>query len=153
MLAGPGGSLGGSMKVRRFWAVTLLVSRVVGEGCTSLREIPPADYVEQVPRKPVRVVTLDSLKYELDSATISGDTLIGYRRKDVEGPVDEFFTVKVPLDQVRTISSRRIDWYRTGLIGGVVVGAVVVAGVTRHNSSSGGGGGTPCADPTDPACK
>jgi hypothetical protein len=72
------------MKLRRAWVVTMLVSMVLGEGCTSLREIPPGDYAGQVPQKAVRVVTVDSLRYELDSATIVGDTLVGYRRKDVE---------------------------------------------------------------------
>ncbi len=141
------------MTVRRAWAVLMLLSLGIGEGCTSLREIPPGDYAARVPQKPVRVVTVDSLTYELDSASIAGDTLVGYRRKDVEGPVDEYFTVRVPLDQVRSISSRRIDWYRTGLVAGVTVGAVVAAGLSRHKSSTGGGSGTPCTDPTDPACK
>ncbi len=125
------------MKLRREWAVTLLVTWTLGSGCTSLREIPPGDYLERVPRRPVRVMTNDGLKYELDNASVQGDTLVGFRRKDVEGPVDEFYTVRVPLDQVATISARRIDWYRTGLVGGAVVAAVVGGGLARHNSSGG----------------
>ncbi len=136
--------------MKRCFAWGMLLVWGVGAGCTSLREIPPRDYVASVPKRPVKVVTRDSLVYELDSASIEGDSLVGYRRKDVEGPVDEYFTLRLALDDVKSISSRRIDWYRTGLIGGVAVGAVVAAGLSRHRSNN--DNGPPCDPNKDPNC-
>jgi hypothetical protein len=140
------------MKVRRGWAVTMLLTWTLGTGCTSLREIPSADYVGRVQERPVRVLTTDGLKYELDTASVEGDTLVGYRRMDVGGPVDQFATVRVPLDRVASISARRIDWYRTGLVGGISLAAVVAAGMARHKSSSASPTSN-CTDPLDPLCK
>jgi hypothetical protein len=119
---------------------------VAGSGCTSLKEIPRGDYAARSERKQVRVFTTDSLEYELDFARIQGDTLIGYRRRDVEGPVEEFDTLLLPLDRVARMSARRLDWYRTGLIGGITLGALVAAGLTARNRNGGGGsdGGEPC---------
>src|SRR5512136_3082626 len=96
----------------RRWCALILLAWLAGEGCTALREIPSSEYTERVPRQPVRVVTREGLSYQLDEARVDGDTLVGSRRRDVEGPVDEFDMLKLPLDQVASISARHIDWYR-----------------------------------------
>jgi hypothetical protein len=132
------------MKANRVRHTLLLLAWLAGTGCTALHEIPPADYTARVHDRPVRVVTREGLSYQLDEAKVEGDTLVGYRRRDVEGPVDEFDTFKLPLDQVTTISARRIDWFRTGLVGSLSVAAVVAAGLSRHNAG-GGGGAAPCS--------
>jgi len=128
------------LRARRTCCLVLLVVWAAGSGCTVLREIPPRDYQARVRGGPVRVITREGLSYQLDEATLQGDTLVGYRRRDVEGPVDEFDTLRLPLDDVATISARRIDWYRTGLVGGLSLAAVVGAGLSRQKS---GGGGEP----------
>lgn len=125
------------MKVRRGWHVVMLLAWVAGSGCTALREIPHSDYVARAQRRPIRVVTREGLNYELDEAKIEADTLVGYRRRDVEGPIDEFDTLRLPLDQVATISARRIDWYRTGLIGGLSMAAIVIGAVTMGRRAQG----------------
>ncbi len=127
-------------KRSRAWCVLALSAMVLGEGCTTLREIPSSEYTERVHRQPVRVLTREGLSYQLDEARVDGDTLIGLRRRDVEGPVDEFDTLKLPLDQITSISARHIDWYRTGLVGTVGLAAIVAAGMSRNGS---GGGSTP----------
>jgi hypothetical protein len=140
------------MKVRRGWQVVMMLAWVAGSGCTALREIPRSDYVARAQDRPIRVLTREGLSYELDEAKIEADTLVGYRRRDVQGPIDEFDTLRLPLDQVATISARRIDWYRTGLIGGLSMAAIVAAALSAHRS----GGGTPTpppCDPLDPLCK
>jgi hypothetical protein len=131
------------MKVRREWHVLMLLAWIAGTGCTTLREIPRAEYVEQVPRRPIRVVLREGPSYELDAAKVEADTLVGYRRRDVEGPIDEFDTVRLPLDQVVTISARRIDWYRTGLVGGLSMAAIVAVAINRHSA---GGTASPTSD-------
>lgn len=125
------------MKLKRGWHVAVLAALLGGTGCTVLREIPRADYVERVPERSVRVVTRAGDSYELETARVEADSLVGYRRLDVEGPVEEFETLRVPLDDVVSISARRVDWYRTGLIGGLGVAAIVVAA-----GRSGSNGGT-----------
>ncbi|HVP15491.1 MAG TPA: hypothetical protein VMS88_08090 [Terriglobales bacterium] len=125
----------------RSWYALTAMTLLLGQGCTTLREIPSSEYTERVPRQPVRVVTREGLSYQLDEARVDGDTLAGVRRRDVEGPVDEFDTLRLPLDQVASISARRVDWYRTGLIGLLSMGAVLGIGLSR-SSSGGGDGGT-----------
>jgi hypothetical protein len=123
------------MRVSRGWHVVVLLAWCGGAGCTALREIPRQDYVARAQNRPVRVVTSEDLSYELDYARIEADTLVGFRRRDVQGPIDEFDTVRLPLDQVATISARRIDWYRTGVVGGLSMAAIVAAAIGRHTSS------------------
>jgi hypothetical protein len=129
------------MRVRRGWHLGMLLVWVAGSGCTALREIPRQDYVARVTERPMRVVTRAGASYELDTARVEADTLIGYRRRDVEGSIDEFDTVRLPLEEVASISARRIDWYRTGLIGGLSVAAIVAA--AGRSGSSGQGGSVP----------
>ena len=140
------------MKVRRGWHVVMLLAWVAGAGCTALREIPRSDYAARAQDRPIRVVTREGLNYELDAAKVEADTLVGYRRRDVQGPIDEFDTVRLPLDEVATISARRIDWYRTGLIGGLSMAAIVAVALSRSRSSGGSTTPQPC-DPWDPLCK
>lgn len=137
------------MRVSRGWHVLMLLAWTAGSGCTALREIPRTEYVARVKSRPVRVVTREGLSYELDAAKIEADTLVGYRRRDVEGPIEEFDTLRLPLDEVATISARRIDWYRTGLIGGLSMAAVVAVALSRHGSAA--TPEQPC-NPKDPTC-
>ena len=74
---------------------------------------------------------------------------MGYRRRDVEGPIDEFDTLRLPLDEVATISARRIDWYRTGLMGGLSMAAIVAVGISRHASNE---SSPPTSDCRKPPC-
>jgi hypothetical protein len=115
-------------------------------GCTALREVPPSQYAAEPERRHVRVVTREGLIYEFDYVAVNGDSLVGYRRRDAAGPAEEYITVPLPLEDIQTLASRRIDWYRTGLIGGGVLAALVVKGLSDSSSPSGdepssGGGG------------
>ena len=115
-------------------------------GCTSLREIPRGQYADLAERRNVRLVTQDSLTYEFDYVNVRNDSLIGYRRQDVEGPIDQYATVQMPLIEVAKLSVRGLDWYRTGLIGGGVVLAIVARGLTKNDEpiqpgDTGGGPG------------
>jgi hypothetical protein len=139
------------MKVSRGWQVVMLLAWGAGSGCTALREIPRPDYVARAQDRPIRVVTREGRQLEFDSAKIEADTLIGYVRRDIEGPIDEFETQRLPLDAVATISARRIDWYRTGLVGGLSMAAIVAAAMSRHAGTRQGTPVTPCS-PRDPTC-
>jgi hypothetical protein len=141
------------MKVHRGWHGLMLLAWVAGSGCTALREIPRSDYAARAQDRPIRVVTREGLYYELDEAKIEADTLVGYRRRDVQGPIDEFDTLRLPLDDVATISARRIDWYRTGAIGALSVAAIVAVALSRHRTGGGSGAEQLPCDPMDPLCK
>lgn len=130
----------------RFIAIPLAVSlAVTATGCTSLREIPRGDYLAQADRRDVRVVTRDGLEYEFDYAHLAGDSLIGYRSRDVEGRFEEFGVLRLPLDEVAQMSARQFDWTRTLLVGGALVAGGVTAGFASKgrdksgNTDSGGG--------------
>lgn len=140
------------MKVHRGWHVAMLLAWIAGTGCTALREIPRPDYVARAQNRPIKVLTREGLNYELDEARIEADTLVGYRRRDVQGPIDEFDTIRLPLDEVATISARRVDWYRTGAIGALSMAAVVAVALSARRAGGGAATGQPC-DPWDPLCK
>ena len=118
---------------------------LLGTGCTALREIPPSQYAVAPERRHVRLVTRTGLSYEFDYVKVAGDSLLGYRRRDVGGPAEDYATLAVPLEDVARLSERGVDWYRTGLIGGGVLAAVVAAGLSARsdNGSENSGGGTP----------
>ena len=133
------------MRWQNWFTTTVCGIGLAANLCTSLKEVPRGEYAARPERRQVRIWTTDSLEYELDFARVQNDTLIGYRRRDVQGAVDEFDTLTLPLDRVARLSARRIDWYRTGLIGGVSLAAVVAAGLSGRGSSGGpGGGGGDC---------
>jgi len=128
----------------RWWVASLWL---LGTGCTALREIPPSLYAVAPERRHVRLVTRTGLSYEFDYVKVAGDSLLGYRRRDVGGPAEDYATLAVPLEDVARLSARGVDWYRTGLIGGGVLAAVVAAGLSGRSDNSSGsetsGGGTP----------
>jgi hypothetical protein len=117
-------------------------------GCTSLREIPRSDYTSEPERRNVRIETREGLEYEFDFARFSADSMTGFRRIDVAGPVDTYAEVSLGYGDLSRLAMRRVDWYRTGLIGGGALVAVVAAGLSATTRSddgggSGGGGGRP----------
>lgn len=133
----------------RALAGILLGLWVVGSGCTTLREIPRATYSDLPERKGVRVETKDGLVYDFDYATFSGDSLTGFRhRSDIEGPVDQTVSFRIAFDDIDHLTTRKLDWYRTGLVSGTALAGILVAGLGPANrppdtggSSSPGGGG------------
>jgi hypothetical protein len=120
-------------------------------GCSALAELPRAEQADGTRHKNVEVITVDGLRYDLDSIEIKADSLIGYRRRDVEGPFDDFAVVRLGQDEVAHVYARRLDWLRTSLVVGGAAATVAVIGLAASNknsnngSTSGGGkgGGVP----------
>lgn len=113
-------------------------------GCTSLREVPRSEYTQLPERKGARVETREGLVYEFDYVEAGPDSLTGYRhRNDIEGPVEQTAIFKIAYDDIQSLSTRRFDWYRTGLVGGTVLAGVIVAGLgaSKNNESGGSSGG------------
>lgn len=136
------------MTYRRFAAGLLLAVTLLSTGCTTLREIPRSEYAARPERKALRVWTSEGLEYEFDYATVAGDTLTGFRHRDVEGLLDQVAVLRFALSDIQRMSARGIDWKRTGLVGSGVLAGVVAAGLAQSNrgsdddgGSSGGGGG------------
>lgn len=127
----------------------LAAMALLATGCTTLREIPPAQYTARPERQNVRVVTRDGLVYDFEWVEVRNDTLRGYRRRDLEGRFEEVASLDVAVSDVARLSRRTIDWTRTGLIGGGVIAAALLAGVGAapddpdRNPTSGGGSGRP----------
>lgn len=120
---------------RRLMGVVCLLSA----GCTSLREIPRSQYAARAERRNVRLETREHLLYDFDYIQVAGDSLVGFRRRDSEGPIEDFGRLAIPLDEVAKLSARGVDWYRTGVIGGGVIAVVVAAGLSNSNNGSQGG--------------
>ena len=120
---------------------------VAGQSCTTLREIPRGEYDREPERRHVRIETREGLRYEFDFARFSADSVTGFRRLEVAGPVDTYAEVSLGYEDLSRLAMRRIDWYRTGLIGGGVLAAVVAAGLNATSGSDDdgdpGGGGRP----------
>lgn len=137
------------MRRSRVECAAVLALLLAGNGCTALREIPRADYGQVRERHSVRVETRDGLVYDFDYASFTADSLTGYRtRTEMDGPVDQTVALKLALDDVERLTTRKVDWTRTGLIGGTVLAGVLVAGLNGatkpaepSSTSSGGGKG------------
>ena len=137
------------MRRSRVECAAVLALLLAGNGCTALREIPRADYAQVRERHSVRVETRDGLVYDFDYASFTADSLTGYRsRTEMDGPVDQTVALKLALDDVERLTTRKVDWTRTGLIGGTVLAGVLVAGLNGatkpaepSSTSSGGGKG------------
>ncbi len=118
---------------------------VLGTGCTTLREIPRGEYTARSQRDHVRIVTGDGLLYEFDYASFTADSLVGFRRRELETRVEEFVTLGFSHEQIATMWVRGIDWTHTGLVGAGVLVAVVLVALVKNpagpaGNSSGGGG-------------
>lgn len=136
------------MKVHRGPLTVMGVIWLLGSGCTTLREIPRSEYTAEPERRHVQMRTDEGLIYEFDYVRVSNDTIIGYRQRDVEGPVEDIATFGVPVSAVARLSARKVDWYRTGLIGGGVLAAVIAAGL--GSGLGDGSGGTSGGNKTPP---
>ena len=140
------------MQVSRTRAIAVLAAWLLANGCTTMREIPRSD-LEQIPEgRNVKVETRDGLVYDFDYATVTGDSLAGVRhRNDLEGPIDQTVTFSIALDDIQHVTTRRFDWYRTGLVSGSVIAAVLVGALgVKARSSDGGGGSGGGGKPPDP---
>jgi len=137
------------MKVSRPMAAVLLMAWTLSSGCTTMREIPPAQYNARPERSGLRVETRDGLVYTFDYATFDPDSLTGYHsRSEVEGTLDQVAVVSIALSDIQHLTSRSVNWTRTGLVGGGVIVGLIAAGVTaahrNDNGSNTSGGGKGC---------
>lgn len=117
---------------------------LAASGCTTLREIPRAEYAARNERHNVAVETSEGLHYEFETVKVGSDSLIGFHRRDSEGSFEEFDSVALPLEGIRKLSARKVDWYKTGLVGGAGVGAVILGAIAKRHGSSGPEPINPC---------
>ncbi|HEY2955725.1 MAG TPA: hypothetical protein VGK89_10805 [Candidatus Eisenbacteria bacterium] len=128
------------MTIHRGLRVAACVLWLTGSGCTSLRELPRGEYAARPQRDHVRVVTRQGLLYEFDYAKFVADSVVGFKRRDVESRLEEYTIFGLPLDDVARIATRQVDWTRTGMVGGGVLIAVIAAAYHASQQNGGGGG-------------
>lgn len=128
------------MKLHRGLVWSVLGCWLLAGGCTTMREVPRGELAARPERKGVRVLTRDSLLYTFDYATFDADSLTGYRdRPDVESVVAHVSVHKIALDDVQRLTTRKLDWYRSGLVGGSIVVAAIAAGLAARSDDKGSG--------------
>lgn len=133
------------------WLLRLCLGLCLGAtGCSTMRELPRAEYATRPERKGVVVDTREGLHYRFDYAHFGPDTLIGHRLRDTEGAFEEYHTVAIPLEAVERLSVRRTNWLRTGLIGGGVIAAAATAVVAGRPDKSPGTDSGPVIPPVEP---
>lgn len=128
------------MMVRRMRRLTALAC-LSACGCSVIRELPRDQYASVPERRDVRVETRSGGRHDFERVRANADSLIGWERREVEGSFDEFEAVRLPLDQVVRMSVRSVDWYRTGLIGGLGLAAALAVVLTRPPRSGDGSNG------------
>jgi hypothetical protein len=139
------------MSGSRALRLVVLAAWAAASGCTTLREVPRQELGARAERKGVRVETREGLLYEFDYATFESDTLTGYRsRADVEGPVEQVSQFRIPFEELERVSTRELDWRRTGLIGGGVVATALAIGLKAAAHHDNGPTQSPSGPPFNP---
>lgn len=126
-------------------------------GCSSLVQVPRAEFAAEPVRKNVLIRTESGQQYAFDRVDVTADSLygVGYQqqtviRSDGETQVDEVATqIRIPLAEVTSLSERKKDWGRTTKwgVGALAAGAFVVAVGTSSSEDDeakpGSGKGSP----------
>ena len=105
-------------------------------GCSTLHELPRAEYAAKPERKGVVVDTREGLHYKFDTARFSADSLVGQQIKDTEGSFEEFNTLAIPLESIERMQVRRTNWLITGAIAGAVAVAAIVTVASRQKNAA-----------------
>ena len=118
-------------------------------GCSTMHELPRAEYAARPERKGVMVETREGLHYKFDVAHFSPDSLTGEHMRDTEGAFEEYTRVTIPLESIAQMKVRRTSWLRTGVIAGgvAVAAATAVAAKGKSTGSTDNGQDLPPADP------
>lgn len=138
-------------------SLLVLVMSITASGCSSLVQVPRADFAAVPVRKNVLIRTDLGEQYAFDRAVVTADSLFGtgYQQRTVvrgdgESMIDEVTTdVRLPLANITSLSEKKRDWGRTGKwgAGALAAGAFVVAvGTSKGNTDTakpGGGKGPP----------
>ena len=126
-------------------------------GCSSLVQVPRADFAAEPVRKNVLIRTDLGEQYAFDRVDVTADSLFGtgYQQRmvirgDGESQLDEVATdIRLPLASITSLSEKKRDWSRTTKwgVGALAAGAFVVAvGTSKGNDDEakpGGGKGAP----------
>ena len=130
---------------------------VTASGCSSLVQVPRADFAAEPVRKNVLIRTDLGEQYAFDRVDVTADSLFGtgYQQKTVvrsdgESQIEETATlVRLPLANITSLSEKKRDWGRTTKwgVGALAATALVVAvGTSSPNTDEaqpGGGKGPP----------
>jgi hypothetical protein len=123
-----------SQRIRGATAVLCLLAC----GCSVMRELPRDQYAAVAERHGVRVDTRSGEHHEFERMVVRGDSLTGFERQDTEGAFEEFQSLRLAFEDVGKMSVRSVDWYRTGLIGGLAWGVVLAVVLTQTGKGSQG---------------
>jgi hypothetical protein len=122
-------------------------------GCSSLVQVPRAEFASQPLRKNVWIRTQEGTQYAFDRAEFTADSLVGtgYQERTVlaadgQPHIEEVASsVRLPLENIVSLSEKRRDWGRTakwGLGIGAATAFVVAVGVAKPDDDDAGPGGT-----------
>ena len=126
---------------------TIVTFLPLWSGCTALRELPRDQYAVRPERAHVVVHTREGARHDFDLARFSADSLTGYQRSRGDDTAEAYDAFPpLALDGVSRIATRQVDWYRTSLVMGVVLGAIVAGALSRSD------GGAPGPTPPCPRC-
>ena len=125
---------------------------VTASGCSSLVQVPRADFAAQPVRKNVLIRTDLGEQYAFDRVDVTADSLFGagYQRKTVvrsdgESQIEETATLlRLPLANITSLSEKKRDWGRTTKwgVGALAATALVVAvGTSSANTDEAQPGG------------
>ena len=138
-------------------SVLVLAVFVSSSGCSSLVQVPRAEFAAAPERKNVLIRTDEGEQYAFDKVAVTADSLsgTGYQQRTVvrgdgESMIEEVEThVQLPLDRIVSFQERKKDWGRAAKwgVGAAAAGALVIAvGTSKGNDDGaqpGGGKGPP----------
>ena len=138
--------------MKRLPAILVVAILAVATGCSSLAQVPRAEFAAEPVRKDVLVRTMEGEQYSFDRAVVSADTLTGtgYQQRTViqsdgQPSVEEIATqVQIPIERIASLQQKRRDWGRTAKWGLGAAGAaafVIAVGTSSGEDPPAGPGG------------
>lgn len=118
------------MRTRRILSCILLPAYL--SSCTAwhVQSASPAQVVQEEQPSRIRVTTTSDSVVILQEPRVSGDTLIGFVKRNFSGGTDTASALKIPLADISHVALHKTNAGKSVLLGlGIVVGLVAVISV------------------------
>ena len=133
------------MSTRRILSCILLPAYL--SSCTAwhVQSASPAQVVQEEQPSRIQVTTTSDSVVILQEPSVSGDTLVGFVKRNFSGAPDTASALKIPLADISHVALHKTNAGKSVLLGlGIVVGMIVVSAAVVAATCDSDAFGEPC---------